>query len=392
MDKVIGIYMENDWYDNETTLSEEYSIKEYDVTASPNDFNLKTLFDFVESGALVIPGFQRNYVWDIGRASKLIESILLGLPIPQIFLYEESRNRFLVIDGQQRLMSIFYFIKQRFPRKDKRVEIRRIFGDHGHIPSEILEDDTYFRKFNLSLSEPMPGHKNRFHGLNYSTLGDLKLGFDMRTVRNVIVKQNLPEDDDSAVFEIFNRLNSGGVNLTPQEIRASLYHSNFYDMLFKINNDERWRRLLDSAEADLHTRDVEILLRSFAMLIEGTNYKPSMVKFLNSFSNNCKKLKEDKINYLRDLFYSFLDASADLPDKIFFSSRGRFATLFFEAVFAAVSSKLFAEEKLITNKLDPEKIKRVFSDKDFIEASQTDTANTNNVQIRLKRAKVIMEE
>lgn len=384
--------MENDWYDNETTLSEEYSIKEYDVTASPNDFNLKTLFDFVESGALVIPGFQRNYVWDIGRASKLIESILLGLPIPQIFLYEESRNRFLVIDGQQRLMSIFYFIKQRFPRKDKRVEIRRIFGDHGHIPSEILEDDTYFRKFNLSLSEPMPGHKNRFHGLNYSTLGDLKLGFDMRTVRNVIVKQNLPEDDDSAVFEIFNRLNSGGVNLTPQEIRASLYHSNFYDMLFKINNDERWRRLLDSAEADLHTRDVEILLRSFAMLIEGTNYKPSMVKFLNSFSNNCKKLKEDKINYLRDLFYSFLDASADLPDKIFFSSRGRFATLFFEAVFAAVSSKLFAEEKLITNKLDPEKIKRVFSDKDFIEASQTDTANTNNVQIRLKRAKVIMEE
>ena len=331
--------MQDDWYDDETTLSEEYSIKEYDVTASPNDFNLKTLFDFVESGALVIPGFQRNYVWDIGRASKLIESILLGLPIPQIFLYEESRNRFLVIDGQQRLMSIFYFIKQRFPRKEKRVEIRRIFGEHGHIPQEILEDDTYFRKFNLSLSDPMPGHKNRFHGMNYSTLGDLKLSFDMRTVRNVIVKQNLPADDDSAVFEIFNRLNSGGVNLTPQEIRASLYHSKFYDMLFKINNDERWRRLLDSSEADLHARDVEILLRSFAMLVEGDEYKPSMVKFLNRFSNNSKKLSEDKINYLKELFYSFLESSNGLPDKIFFSNRGRFATLFFEAVFAAVASR-----------------------------------------------------
>lgn len=384
--------MQNDWYDDETTLSEEYSIKEYDVTASPNDFNLKTLFDFVDSGALVIPGFQRNYVWDIGRASKLIESILLGLPIPQIFLYEESRNRFLVIDGQQRLMSIFYFIKQRFPRKEKRVEIRRIFGEHGHIPQDILEDDTYFRKFNLALSDPMPGHKNRFHGINYSTLGDMKLSFDMRTVRNVIVKQNLPEDDDSAVFEIFNRLNSGGVNLTPQEIRASLYHSKFYDMLFKINNDERWRRLLDSEEADLHARDVEILLRSFAMLVDGSSYKPSMVKFLNRFSSNSKKLSEDKIEYLKDLFYSFLESSTELPEKIFFGSRGRFATLFFEAVFAAVTSQSFSQKTLVSKKLDAEKIKRLFQDDEFIEASQTDTASTNNVQIRLRRAKAIMDE
>jgi uncharacterized protein with ParB-like and HNH nuclease domain len=56
-------------------------------------------------------------VWDLGRASKLIESLLLGLPVPQIFLYEAARNEFLVIDGQQRLMSIYYFIKQRFPKK-----------------------------------------------------------------------------------------------------------------------------------------------------------------------------------------------------------------------------------------------------------------------------------
>lgn len=384
--------MQDDWYDDETTLSEEYSIKEYDVTASPNDFNLKTLFDFVESGALVIPGFQRNYVWDIGRASKLIESILLGLPIPQIFLYEESRNKFLVIDGQQRLMSIFYFIKQRFPRKEKRVEIRKIFGEYGYIPLEILEDDTYFRKFNLSLSDPMPGHKNRFHGLNYSTLGDLKLSFDMRTVRNVIVKQNLPEEDDSAVFEIFNRLNSGGVNLTPQEIRASLYHSKFYDMLFKINNDARWRKLLNSDEADLHARDVEILLRSFAMLVEGSTYKPSMVKFLNRFSSNSKKLSDDKIDYLKDLFYSFLESSKDLPDRIFFGNRGRFATLFFEAVFAAVTAQCFADKQMVSGKLSSEKIKKVFLDSEFIEASQTDTASTNNVQTRLKRAKAIMDE
>lgn len=382
--------MSDDWYDDDTNLNEEFTIKEYDVTASPNDFNLKTLFDFIESGALVIPGFQRNYVWDISRASKLVESILLGLPIPQIFLYEEARNRFLVIDGQQRLMSIYYFIKQRFPRKEKRVELRKIFGEHGGIPDEILEDDTYFRKFNLSLSDPMPGQKNRFHGLNYSTLGDLKLGFDMRTVRNVIVKQNLPEDDDSAVFEIFNRLNSGGINLTPQEIRASLYHSDFYDMLFKVNNDVKWRRLLDTDEADLHARDVEILLRSFAMLIDGDNYKPSMVKFLNRFSNNSKSLDKERINYLEKLFQSFLEAAGNLPNRIFFGNRGRLATLFFEAVFAAVCKNPFNNREFVKGELNPNSIRQIFEDQEFVGASQTDTASTSNVKLRLKRASFIM--
>lgn len=383
--------MSEDWYDEETGVVEEYAIQEYDITASPNDFNIKTMFDFIESGALVIPGFQRNYVWDIARASKLIESILLGLPIPQIFLYEENRNKFLVIDGQQRLMSIYYFVKQRFPRKEKRVELRRIFGEHGKIPDDVIEDDTYFSKFNLSLSEPVPGQRNKFHRMNYSTLGDLKLGFDMRTVRNVIVKQNLPDKDNSSVFEIFNRLNSGGINLKPQEIRACLYHSDFYDMLFKVNNDDRWRRLLNSDEADLHTRDVEIILRGFAMLIEGDSYKSSMVKFLNNFSNNSKKLTQDKVDYLERLFESFLESTVDLPEKVFFGLSDRFATLFFEAVFAAACKKPFSEKSLVTNKLCEDSIKSLFADQKFIEASQFNTSSATNVKVRLTTARLLMD-
>src|SRR5512142_3145569 len=102
----------NDWLDEEEPEEEGYPISEYDLTSSPNDFNIITIFNFIESGAVKIPAFQRNYVWDIKRASKLIESIIIGLPVPQIFLYEEARNSFLVMDGQQRLMSIYYFIKQ----------------------------------------------------------------------------------------------------------------------------------------------------------------------------------------------------------------------------------------------------------------------------------------
>ena len=72
----------------------------------------------------------------------LIESLILGLPVPQIFLYEKSRNNFLVIDGQQRLMSIHYFIKKRFPRPTKRVELRTIFDKENKIPKILLADDS----------------------------------------------------------------------------------------------------------------------------------------------------------------------------------------------------------------------------------------------------------
>lgn len=224
------------WFeDYAPTEGDDFQIDEYDLTATPNDFNVLTIFNFIERGAVKIPGFQRNFIWDIVRASKLIESLILGLPVPQIFLYEESRNNFLVIDGQQRLMSIYYFMKQRFPRKEKRVELRSVFDKHGRIPDEVLFKDDYFTTFNLSLPERLPDRPNKFKGLNYATLGDHKTQFELRPIRNVIIKQNVPKDDDSSVYEIFNRLNTGGINLKPQEIRASLHHSHFYDMLFEIN-------------------------------------------------------------------------------------------------------------------------------------------------------------
>ena len=101
--------------DENDSDSDSYPIAEYDLVSTPNDFNTKTLVDLMDSGVVIIPGFQRNFVWDMKRASRLIESIIVGLPVPQIFLYEQGHNRFLVIDGQQRLMSIYYFVKERFP-------------------------------------------------------------------------------------------------------------------------------------------------------------------------------------------------------------------------------------------------------------------------------------
>ena len=295
-------------YDQDELENNTSSIAEYNISVSPNDFNVKTIFDFMESGIIKIPDFQRNYVWDIKRASKLIESLLIGIPIPQIFLFEEKRNSFLVIDGQQRLMTIYYFIKKRFPKKEKRIELRKIFDENGNIPEEILSDNSYFTDFVLNLPEQLPDNPNKFNKKDYSTLEDPdRTSFELKTIRNIIVKSSTSDEEgNNVVFEIFNRLNTGGVNLKPQEIRTSLYHSNFYELLYKLNLKDEWRKLLSTGTPDINMKEVEILLRGFAMLIDRENYKPSMTKFLNGFSYKAKKNSDDENKLLENIFNTFI--------------------------------------------------------------------------------------
>ena len=385
----------SEWYDDYADTAadtEELQIEEYDITASPNDFNVMTLCSYIDSGSVRIPGFQRNFVWDIRRASRLIESLILGLPVPQLFLYEQERNKLLVIDGQQRLMSIYYFVKKRFPRKERRADIRRIFDREGIIPDEVLHNDEYFQTFNLQLIGSLPNRENRFKGLNYATLGDYQLQLDLRPIRNIVVKQNAPSGDDSSMFEVFNRLNSGGVNLRPQEIRTSMYHSEFYTMLYRINAEsEKWRELVGAEAPDLHMKDIEILLRGFAMLVDGPNYSPSMVKFLNNFSNSCKANGSTKNEYFARLFESFLDACAGLPPDAFKNKKNnRFNIALYEAVFAGSCKKAFAEQRPVRGRLDEARVHALDKDKEFSEAARVATTNTVNVKTRLRRAEAIL--
>jgi uncharacterized protein with ParB-like and HNH nuclease domain len=374
------------WYEEEIIEEDDILINEYDLTSSPNDFNIKTIYDFMSSGVIKIPNFQRNYVWDIKRASKLIESIILGIPIPQIFLYEEARNSFLVIDGQQRLMSIFYFIKKRFPRKEKVVEIRDIVDHNGALPEEILYDNEYFTDFNLRLPEYLPDAPNKFNKLNYSTLEDYRVTFDLRTIRNIVIKQGSSIKDDFAVYEIFNRLNSGGVNLKPQEIRSSLFHCDFYSLLHSINLDPRWRKVLKQAQPDLQQKDVEIILRAFAILLNEDEYKPSMVKFLNNFSKTVKGFSESLQNYLATLFETFLASCSELPDNAFVSDNNRFNISLFEAVFVAVCKDCVVERKLVEGKIIYQSLVELKLDENFIDYSSYNTTSKSNIKNRIQKA------
>ena len=375
----------------EIEIEEEgISFQEYDITSSPNDFNVRTIVDFIDSNIFRIPVFQRNYVWTINRASKLIESIIRGLPIPQIFLYEQARNQYLVIDGQQRLMSIYFFSKMRFPVMEKRGALRTIFDKEGRIPESVFDDDKFFSKFNLRLPSKLPLTQNKLHGLNYEELGEIQTTLDLRTIRCVFVKQNFPKDDDSSVFEIFNRLNTQGVNLTPQEIRASLYSSKFMKMVSRSNTDDRWRKLIDQSEPDIRMKDVEFLLRGFAMLTRGNRYAPSMSRFLNKFAKEMQECPEVEIELLEKMFASFLEECANFPARIFGTSRRKVNVSVFESVFSAACESGFADGSGTVHCLSRDKIEKLKKDTAFLNVSSTKSTDTENVRIRLKRAKELL--
>nr|WP_122013184.1 DUF262 domain-containing protein [Maliibacterium massiliense] len=383
--------MEN-WYEEKDFLEceEEIPVKEYDITATPNDFNVQTLYSLIDHGVIQMPPFQRNYVWDIRRASKLIESIILGLPIPQLFLYEKGRNNFWVIDGQQRLLSIYFFMKQRFPTKRGRVCLRQYLAGDTQIDSSVLANDAYFSNFSLRLPAPVAHEKNKFNKLKYETLGEYKYTFEiLRTIRSVVIKQNEPKDD-SSIYEIFNRLNTGGQNLSTQEIRMSMYYSAFYRMIIELNEDARWRRILNQQFADGHFRDVEILIRCFAMLFHHETYSATISHFLNAFSKEAKLFSEGTLRYLRELFVSFLDAAQELDAADFKNKGGQFWVSLFESVFVAACHTFFQRREPVQGKISPRLVQQLKKDPAFVAATQRDITSKNNVATRMARAKELI--
>lgn len=365
----------------------------YDITTSPNDFNTTTLVNMLESGIIKVPFFQRNYVWDIKRASKFIESLLLGLPIPQIFLFEKQKNSFLIIDGQQRLFTIYFFKKGRFPKNEHRSELRTFFYEGKGISDKILQDDEYFSDFSLKLPVPKGENENPFNKKKYDTLDSPSFDFDFKVIRSIIIKQNSPDDGDTAMFEIFNRLNTGGINLKPQEIRMSLYDSNFCHLILDLNNEKIWRNIT-SEKADLNLRDVEIILRGFSFLFNREKFKSSLNSFLNVFSKEAQNFDQETNDFVKNLFLKFLEKINPISqEKIFSKRNGRFSSPLFEAVFYAMA-KPCIEKKDVSQmrKIDQSIIDTIYDDSFFKETLSFGSYKKESVDKRLNIAEKYVEE
>jgi hypothetical protein len=357
-------------------------VGEYDLVSTPNDFNVMTIKSFLDTGAVKVPRYQRNFVWDRPRASKLIESLILGLPVPQVFLYEESRRSFQIIDGQQRLMSIYFFLVGRFPRKSAKPHLRDYWGKTGAIPLDILEDDSLFEPFKLHLPSGNGAPANPVHGLKFDTLEDKQIQLTMRTLRNVIIKQVNPAGR-GAVYEIFNRLNTTGVNLTAQEIRLSLADSQFMESIVKLNSSATWRKLLGAPVEDPRLKDIEIILRAFAMADDFDEYSPSMVRFLDRYADKTRTFNSGDVRERLAVFQSFLE-EAEKVDRSAFLISDRFSVPIFEALYAAYAQ---GAKQGNTPRFDDASLARLTADTRFTDATSTHTTDKRNVVARIETAK-----
>jgi hypothetical protein len=248
----------------------------YKIIAYGLDMTVETLIKKLNDGERVIPPFQRKFVWTVKKASKLIESFLLGLPVPQIFLYKEEESQdLLVVDGQQRLKSIKYF----FDGKWKDGSVFKLRDVHSKWSGKSFE------------------------GLSEAERRKLKNG----PLRAIMFEQTNPQDN-SSVFEIFERLNTGGVTLTSQEIRNCVIRdNNIGAFLDELNKNDTWRELLGKSEPDSRMKDVEMILRFFALYEDLETYSKPMKEFLTKFMKKNKKLTDERKETFTSLFTSVID-------------------------------------------------------------------------------------
>lgn len=372
------------FFDPDSDKDSDLAVGEYDIISSPNDFNVSSYYNFIESGAIVIPGFQRLYVWDLRKASKLIESILMGLPIPQIFLYEAAKNSFLVIDGQQRLMTIYYFMKGRFPKRAARARVRAIFSEKGKLDPVDLETEELFSTFRLSFSTD--GSTSPYAGLTYAALGDLKATFDLRTIRNIMVKQVRP-DDDSSIFELFNRLNTGGVNLSQQEIRMSLFYGPFVKRAVAWNEISEWRSSL-GREPDPRQKDVEVILRLFALTERYADFRKPLTKFINDY---CKHMRmhDDSDGLYTAVFRSFVTQLSKVDRNLYLEPRSkRVSVPILEAAFVGSAEEALKEKRPeLMKEVDAKLFENMRSDSRFDNYFTGKTTDVAAVHGRIEVAK-----
>jgi uncharacterized protein with ParB-like and HNH nuclease domain len=246
----------------------------FEITSFGADYDVAGFVARLDRDDIVIPPFQRDYVWHLSEASRFVESILLGLPVPGVFLAKDSEtNKLLVIDGQQRLKTLQYFMGGVFNPK------------HGEKKQKV---------FTLTKVS------KQFDGLSYSELSDSdRRNFNDYVIHATIVKQDKPSNDDTSIYHIFERLNTTGQRLSPQEIRVAVYRGHLLDLLEELNNTPEWRQLFGKTSPRL--KDRELILRFFAFYADAKSYDRPLNEFLSKFAaknRNPKTLQLEKFGIL----------------------------------------------------------------------------------------------
>ncbi len=337
----------------------------YGISSYGADFPVDGLVKRIDNGDIVVPtfdpgideaglgvaGFQRDFVWSKSQADRFIESLLLGFPVPGIFLVQGTEGIYLVLDGQQRLRTLQAFY-------------RGVLRDRGFRLQYVQAD---------------------FRGLSYDELDtDSRRRLDNSIIHATIVRQETPSDDQSGIYKIFERLNTGGTLLQPQEIRVALFTGSLVRLLRDLNEDGKWRDLVGNRSKRL--KDQELILRFFALRARGDEYEAPMKEFLNQYAGWNRDLSQQSADELQAIFTT---TTALIHERI-----GVRAFRPQRAVNAAVVDSLMtvvaqglSEETLI----DPAEFRAAYddlmSDPEYRSAIERATAREENVALRLRRAR-----
>jgi uncharacterized protein with ParB-like and HNH nuclease domain len=299
-----------------------------------------------------VPDFQRSFVWDHKRSIRFIESLLLNMPVPGIFLSLEPDNSFLVVDGQQRLKTIQFFYEGKF-------DDGKPFVLHG-VNSD-LEGKTY-----TDLDET---NKNKL---------------DNTVIHATVIKQNKRAGEEN-LYRIFDRLNSGGMQLTPHEIRNAASYGVFHKLLIKLNANEQWRAIF--GPKNTRDKDQELILRFFALYFDSGKYRSPMKGFLDNFMRANRQLtvinQDEKA--LTQLFESTIEIISRCIGKDAFRLNTALNAAVFDAVMVGVARRL--ERGAITDcESFKEKYTKLISEEGFRKAVSNRTANNEFVRDRIKLA------
>ncbi|MBX3100568.1 MAG: DUF262 domain-containing protein [Salinibacterium sp.] len=333
------------------------------VSYSGQDFDVDGLVRRLNKNDIVIPtfgnedetietaGFQRGFVWTRKQMDRFIESLLLGYPIPGLFLVrQQSDEKYLVLDGQQRLRTLQAFKKGVYREK-------------------------VFSLVNVA---------DKFIGLTYETLSDpLRRKFDDAFIQATIVSTDGSAASLEAVYQIFERLNSGGTQLTPHEIRVALYAGPLIAELERLNQLENWRAIYGAKNTRL--RDQELVLRVIALYMSLDTYSRPLKGFLNDFAGKYRDLADDALN---DAFRLFSEAATLLSDgpgaAALRKSSGQVNAAQSEAILVGLMMRI--AESPISHEAVSVAVERLGANATFDGATTRSTADEQVVEARIRIA------
>ncbi len=325
----------------------------YSITSYGADYPVDGLIKRLKSEDIYVPPFQRKFVWKRNQSSRFVESLLLGLPVPAIFLgKEEETNRLLVIDGQQRLRSLAHFYKGSF--------------DNGE--EFILE-----------------GVASRFEGLSYDTLQDSdRRRLDDSILHAIVVRQDQPDEDhSSSIYLLFERLNTGGSLLHPQEIRACIFYGPLNELLSSLNEDPYWRAVY--GPENQRSKDKELILRFFTLYYDLADYERPMEGALNRYMGRNRKLQRQSSEELKGLFLPTIALISDALGASAFRPIRSINAAVFDSVMVGLARRLL-NGPLITPEQVRDTYAKLLEDKEFVAAYNYSTADQERLKKRIELA------